>query len=77
MPRRPPLLFAETPRYGLEITELDDGKFELAIIDWELESGDDFTFDTVAGAQRSAVVCTGVTSIDWRAPPSASSDSSA
>jgi hypothetical protein len=77
MPNRPTLLSAETSRYALVITGRDDGTFELAIIDWDRERSDDRTLDTVAEAQLAAEEITGVTSIDWRSPPSSSGDASA
>ena len=77
MPNRPTLLSAETSRYGLAIRQLDDGTFELAIIDWDRESGDDTTFDTVAEAQLAAEKVTGVTSIVWWPPPPPPGDASA
>ena len=77
MANRPTLLSAETSRYGLEITQRDDGTFELANIDWDREKGDDMTFDTVAEAQVAAEELAGHTSIVWRSPPSPPSDVSA
>ena len=77
MPNRPPLLSAETSRYGLEITQLDDGRFELSLLDWDRESSDDTTHDTVAEAQHAAVKLTGVESIFWKLPPSPEGDGGA
>ena len=77
MPNRPTLLSAETPRYGLEIAQHDNGRFELSHVDWDRERGDCTTHDTVAEAQAAAVKLTGVTSIVWKSPPSPQTDAGA
>ena len=77
MPNRPKLLSAETSRYSLEITELDDGTFELSHTDWDRECGDSTTHETVSEAQEAALKLTGETSIVWESPPPPEIDASA
>ena len=65
MPNRPILLTAEVEPYGLSISLLDDGRFELSVADWEQECSHGYDFEDNDSAQRSALMLTGAGSIEW------------